>query len=797
MECSMLSPQNQNRFVKWLRVIVSVFALTIVGGCGHPGLGEDVESLSAAACTGVQLSRTPDSPGPAGTVVTLTAAGASCAMGETPEYRFFYRQDGATAKWTLIRDWSTEASFAWNTVGRPAGKYSLLVYTRAAGSTVGQQSLAYSSFFIQDVCMEMVSFAASPPSPQSAGASVTLTAAANCTGGTPEFQFYHKLPGTSAHTLLRDWGGASMVWNTAGYPVGTYQLLVMVRRSGNASPSETSQYMNFILSEVGQTACTSVSTAVAPSSPQPSGTSVALTANAGCTNPEYQFRYRLWGVGQWTMLRTWGAPMATWNTTGLNGLYQVLTEVRAAGSAGVATANSILNYTLGGSCPSVALTFDPASPQPVGASITLTGSATCSGGAMAEYRFLHRPANVGAYVELRTWGAASYVWDTQSVPSGLQQVQVQVRPVGTASTYEALQIRNYTLAAPLFSQVSASLNFHTCATGNNALAYCWGLNDRGQLGNGSTSDTGVPVRVSGLTGVAQVAAGGGHSCARLTGGGVQCWGDNLQGQLGNGSTAASSIAVNTGVTDASSIATGTLHTCALHSGGAVSCWGDNRYGQLGEGRTAFNYLAPNPVPGLTGVVGIAAGGWHTCALLGNGSVSCWGLNMQGQLGDGTVQSRYVPTPVTGLAGADGVATGDSHTCATSGGSALCWGDNTYNQLGDGSLMNQSAPVVVPGLSSVTQVAPGFPFTCARSAGSISCWGHGDEGELGQGSFAGSATPVAVSGLSNATTMSSGGLHSCAVLSSGSAVCWGYNAFGQLGNGTSGNASAPVTVAPPP
>lgn len=794
----MPSVKSQLGPFRLLVLIVSLLGAMVVGGCGNSGLDdEEVESLSAAACTGVQLSRTPEGPGPAGTVVTLTASGADCGVGETPEYRFFYRRDGATAKWKMIRDWSTNASYAWNTAGLPSGKYSLLVYARAAGSTVGKQSLAYSVFYISDVCLEMVSFTGTPASPQTVGTAVTISAAASCTGGSAEYQFWHKLPGASSHTLLRDWGGASVVWNTAGYPFGTYQMLVMVRRAGNPSPSETSAYMNFILSAVGQTPCTSVGVSLNPSSPQPSGTNVDITASAPCTSPEYRFHRRLWGVGQWTMIRNWGASgNVTWNTTGLNGLYQVLTEVRTVGSSGVATGNSILNYTIGGSCPSVSMSFNPDSPQPVGSNITLTGSSTCSGGASPEYRFLQRPANVGSYVELRGWGGASYVWDTRLVPAGLHQIQVQVRPVGTTSTYEAIQIRNYTLSTPLFSQISASLNYHTCATASNALAYCWGLNDLGQLGNGTMSDSTTPTLVSSLSGVGQAVAGGSHSCARLTGGGVSCWGDNSEGQLGNGTTTSSTTPVSSGLADATSIATGTLHTCALRAGGTVSCWGDNRYGQLGEGRTAFNLLVPTAVPGLTDVSAIAAGGWHTCALLSGGTVRCWGLNLQGQLGDGTVQARYVPTPVTGLSGADGISTGDSHTCATSGGTAQCWGDNTYSQLGDGGTTNQSAPVAVAGLSGISQIAAGFPFSCGRTSGTVSCWGHGDEGELGQGLFAGSSSPVSVSGLSNASSLSSGGLHSCAVLSTGNAVCWGYNAYGQLGNGTQGNASSPVTVTAP-
>jgi alpha-tubulin suppressor-like RCC1 family protein len=196
-------------------------------------------------------------------------------------------------------------------------------------------------------------------------------------------------------------------------------------------------------------------------------------------------------------------------------------------------------------------------------------------------------------------------------------------------------------------------NQHTCAISYDRLVRCWGANASGQLGDGTTTQHNAPVVVSGVTADAiavSVVSGGEHNCILTYDGLVKCWGRNAEGQLGDGTTTQRNAAVNVSDMGAviSAIATGNSHTCALTTSGGVKCWGLNTSGQLGD-NTTIQRNAPFDVVGLSSnVVSISAGGNHTCAAIIDGSVKCWGRNLEGQLGDNTFTNRLTPTLVFGI-----------------------------------------------------------------------------------------------------------------------------------------------------
>lgn len=230
---------------------------------------------------------------------------------------------------------------------------------------------------------------------------------------------------------------------------------------------------------------------------------------------------------------------------------------------------------------------------------------------------------------------------------------------------------------------------------------------------------------------------------------------------------------------------------AITSGGSLSCWGDNTFGELGNNSTASSGV-PVQVQGLTsGVSAVSVGIDYACAALSDGTLDCWGDNTSAQLGDGSTMTRLVPTPVSGLTGVTAVSAGWYAACAVTSGALVCWGDNSFSELGNSSTSGSLVPIAVTGASSgATQVAIGQQTACAIVSGGVQCWGAQ---ALGSGTTGTESAPVPVTGLSTgATSIAVGAGSACAVVNGG-VRCWGYNTAGQLGNGGAVNAFQPTPV----
>ena len=353
--------------------------------------------------------------------------------------------------------------------------------------------------------------------------------------------------------------------------------------------------------------------------------------------------------------------------------------------------------------------------------------------------------------------------------------------------------------APIPAADIAAGDLHTCGRPGNGTVRCWGAGNNGQLGNGGLVESLTPVTVSGITTATQVTAGNVHTCAPLDDGTVRCWGSGTYGQLGNGSTSlASSPVAVTGISTATQVSAGGYHTCAVLIDGTVRCWGRNNHGQLGNGTTTTAPTSsPVTVAGISTATQVHAGDFHTCALLADTTVRCWGLNSSGQLGNGSTTTSSTPVTVAGLSTATQIATGYFHSCARlADGTARCWGNNLYGQLGNGTSGSPSStPVTVSGIATATQLTAGGDYhSCAvLSDGTARCWGVGTWGQLGDGTYASSTTPVTVSGIGTATQIAAAYRHSCALLADGTIRCWGYNVSGQLGDGTHDGSPVPVAV----
>jgi alpha-tubulin suppressor-like RCC1 family protein len=247
-------------------------------------------------------------------------------------------------------------------------------------------------------------------------------------------------------------------------------------------------------------------------------------------------------------------------------------------------------------------------------------------------------------------------------------------------------------------------NNHACAILMSGSAWCWGQNNQGELGDGTTIGRSQPVNVVFPARVIQIEADGDRSCALLTDRTVWCWGFNGQGQLGIGTTAVSvPNPTPLPLIDIQEIALGLAHTCALDMSNRLFCWGSNDRQQVGND-SLTNALSPVQV--AESVASVSLGARHTCAVKLDGRLACWGDNLSGQLGLGGSDTEVgIPVTLGSLTDAAEIACGGFHTCARTAAGVRCWGSNQYGQLGMGSMTDFNTPQQLD-LANVTALSMG-------------------------------------------------------------------------------------------
>ena len=337
---------------------------------------------------------------------------------------------------------------------------------------------------------------------------------------------------------------------------------------------------------------------------------------------------------------------------------------------------------------------------------------------------------------------------------------------------------------------------HACLVRADGELWCWGRNDRGQIGDLTVTPHPLPVRVPIDGKVVAVATGDAHTCAAILNGPVMCWGADDAGQLGDLQGIDRSLPKPVpGVTNVKALAAGKDFSCAVDSDppNAVRCWGDDSNGQLGDG-AAGPRSGPVAVAGLTGVKTVSAMWQHACALRDDMSLVCWGANDQAQIGDGPASGPRGLTDLTMLAtpGASlpktvtAVATGYGHTCAIAGSDLYCWGDNRQGQINrDEPAQHFEAPHLLQPAQfrDPVAVAAGAQHNClVHRIGDVYCWGADGSRQLGGG------TPIG-----NAAAVIAGNTFSCALARDNALYCWGDNHFGQLAVGGSTIRLTPAQV----
>ena len=346
---------------------------------------------------------------------------------------------------------------------------------------------------------------------------------------------------------------------------------------------------------------------------------------------------------------------------------------------------------------------------------------------------------------------------------------------------------------------------HACAVESDGKMYCWGKGTDDRLGFGTTENQFSPVEVKNISNAVSCSLGSNHSCVKISDKTTRCWGNAASGQLGNGqlSTTNMTIPVSVyGISNAAQISAGRGHACAVLDNGSITCWGVGVNGELGNGIVGTK-LTPDTVKISGTFTQVSAGTNHTCALKNDGTVWCFGSNFYGELGDNSTTKRYTAVQVSNITNARQISTGSNFSCALlTDNTTKCWGRNDYGQLGDESYTNKLTPVNVikliggNNLDNVSSISSNSGTSCAvLNSNSAYCWGLGSSGQIGVGTYNNINYAALINyGSVTFNLIANGPSFTCGIITDGSVRCWGLESYGERGDSaTTGNINTPSTI----
>jgi len=346
---------------------------------------------------------------------------------------------------------------------------------------------------------------------------------------------------------------------------------------------------------------------------------------------------------------------------------------------------------------------------------------------------------------------------------------------GTISVASSISVSHWDQLTPGYKM--------TCGIRTSEEVFCWGNNEYGQVGDGTSEQRNTPTPIDERLAWNSINSMVNHSCGILSNRSGACWGNNEYGQVGDGTSEQRNTPTPIdGGHLMKQINGGFQHTCLISVAGTIKCWGRSNFGQLGDGSTS-DQSTPNDISLQLDWDDLTAGSYHTCATTTSGEAYCWGLNQFGQLGNGTTNNKSNPVPVSEDNIWTIISAGLYHTCGINqSGEAYCWGLNDEQQLGSDRGQSQwPYPDKVKTANFWVHISAGRSHSCGlNDLGKAFCWGSNEYGQLGDSSQTDRSQPVPVSGDHTWHHIEAGTYHTCGVTTDGSGYCWGNNEFSQLG-----------------